>query len=323
MGVVWVLLVLLWAPLGQALTFQAPVEETEWRLTPSIFECVFTQPIPHYGEAVFYHEAGEDLVFRLRAKKNLMGDGGAALHIEPPVFAPGRYAEDLGSVQVKRGDPVLQVDAKRANRMMQALIKGMQPTITRRAYYDEGESIRVALSAARFASFYQDYLGCVTGLLPVNFRQVEKNKILFTSAQTELSEDDKKQLDLIILYVKADPRVNAIYVDGHSDALGRRYNNRRLSEDRANKVTHYLLKKGLNPQIITTRYHGGRYPVASNKTKKGRDQNRRVTVRLERIEEGAEAAENPYPELEPAPEIKGFPAADSVNLPDLSLPAAK
>ena len=46
---------------SMSLTFQAEVEETEWRLTPSIFECVFAQPIPNYGEAVFYHEAGEDL----------------------------------------------------------------------------------------------------------------------------------------------------------------------------------------------------------------------------------------------------------------------
>lgn len=308
-------------PLSHALNFKAPVEETEWRLTPSIFECVFTQPIPHYGDAVFYHEAGEDLVFRLHAKKNLMAKGASALHIEPPVFAPGRYAEDLGEVPLKKGDPVLEVEPRRANQMMQALLKGMQPTFTRKAYYDNAEGIRIALSAANFASFYQDYLGCVTGLLPVNFRQVEKNKILFSSAQTDLTPEDKKQLDLIILYVKADPRVNAIYVDGHSDSLGRRYNNRRLSEDRANKVTNYLLKKGLNPQIITTRYHGERYPVASNKTKKGRDQNRRVTVRLERIEEGEEAAENPYPDVSNAPDNNAFPAADSAELPELSLPA--
>jgi hypothetical protein len=66
----WVFIVL--STSARALTFEAPIEETEWRLTPSIFECEFAQPIPNFGEAVFYHEAGEDLMFHLNVKKNLM-----------------------------------------------------------------------------------------------------------------------------------------------------------------------------------------------------------------------------------------------------------
>jgi outer membrane protein OmpA-like peptidoglycan-associated protein len=267
-----------------ALTFQAQVEETEWRLTPSIFGCVFAQPIPNYGEAVFYHEAGEDLIFHLKVKKNLMNPGQAGLHLEPPIWAPSRFAEDLGSVQVKHTKKPLSVEPERANQMMLALINGLQPTFTRKARYSPDQPIRVALSAANFNSFYKDYLGCVTGLLPVNFRQVEKSKILFKKGD-RLDVMSKKKLDLIILYIKADPDVVAIYVDGHSDGFGRRYNNRRLSEQRAINVNEYMIKKGINPQMFTTRYHGERYPVASNKTFNGRYQNRRVTIRLEKEEE--------------------------------------
>ena len=273
---------------AQGLTFQASVDETEWRLTLLIFECIFVQPIPDYGEAVFYHEAGEDLMFHLKVKKNLMGAGQAALAIEPPNWKPSHFAEDLGLVDIKRTTKPLNVDPMRANKMMQSLLKGMQPTFTRKAYYDGSEPIRVAVSSANFKSFYKDYLGCVTGLLPVNYRQVAKNRVFFASGQKGLNTKSKKKLDLIILYVKADPRVNAIYVDGHSDAGGRRYHNRRLSEDRANKVTDYMVKKGLDAAMITTRYHGERYPVASNKTRKGRNLNRRVTVRLERVDEETE-----------------------------------
>lgn len=275
----------------QALTFQAAVDETEWRLTPSIFECIFVQPIPDYGEAVFYHEAGEDLMFHLKVKKNLMGAGRAALHIEPPHWKPSHIGEDLGLIEIKRSSHPLKVDPIRANKMMQGLLKGMHPTITRKAYYDEAEPIRVAVSAANFKSFYKDYLGCVTGLLPVNYRQVAKSRVFFASGQKGLDAKSKKKLDLIILYVKADPRVNAIYVDGHSDSGGRRYHNRRLSEDRANKVSDYLVKKGVDGGMITTRYHGERYPVASNKTRAGRNLNRRVTVRLERVDEDGEVSD--------------------------------
>lgn len=276
---------MVWALQALPLTFQASVEETEWRLSPSIFECEFVQPIPDYGEAVFYHEAGEDLLFRLKTKKNLMGKGEAALHIEPPVWGPSRFAEDLGLVPVKQASITLQVEPKRANHMMQALMQGMQPTFTRKARYDANEPIRISVSAANFNSFYKDYLGCVAGLLPVNFRQVAKSKVLFKGGGDFLDKESKKKLDLIILYVKADPKVKALYIDGHSDSSGRRYNNRRLSEERALKVTDYMVKKGLDPEMFTTRYHGERYPVATNKTAAGRQQNRRVTIRLEKEDE--------------------------------------
>lgn len=271
-----------------ALTFQAQVEETEWRLTPSIFECEFAQPIPDYGEAVFYHEAGEDLLFQLRVKKNLMAKGSAAIHIEPPIWQPSTFAQDLGLVEVKPSSVPIKVEPARANQMMQALMQGLQPTFTRSAYFNSQEPIRIALSAANFKSFYKDYLGCVTGLLPVNFRQVAKSKIQFNGGGDRLDALSKKKLDLIILYVKADPMVKAIYIDGHSDSSGRRYHNRRLSEQRALNVTDYMVKKGLDAEMFTTRYHGERYPVASNKTLKGRLLNRRVTVRLEKQDEDLE-----------------------------------
>lgn len=273
-----------------ALTFKAEVENTEWRLTPSIFECVFAQPIPNYGEAVFYHEAGEDLMFHLKVKRNLMEEGKAALHIEPPIWTPSRFAIDLGLVEIKNTRKPLKIEPERATQMMHALMNGMEPTITRKARYNPFEPVRIALSAAKFNSFYQDYLGCVTGLLPVNFRQVAKSKVLFRGGGDRLDGISKKKMDLIILYVKNDPSVIAIYVDGHSDSGGRRYHNRRLSEKRAINVTEYMVKKGLDAGMFTTRYHGERYPVASNKTFKGRILNRRVTIRLEK-EDDPEALE--------------------------------
>jgi len=282
---IFALIMLFWAASASPLTFQASVEDTEWRLSPSIFECEFVQPIPNYGEAVFYHEAGEDLLFHLKTKKNLMGKGDAALHLEPPVWGPSRFAQDLGLVAVKPTNKPVMVDAARANHMMQALMQGMQPTFTRRARYDANESIRISVSAANFNSFYKDYLGCVAGLLPVNFRQVAKSKVLFKGGGDYLDAKAKKKLDLVILYVKADPSVKALFIDGHSDASGRRYNNRRLSEQRALKVNEYMVKKGLDPEMFTVRYHGERYPVASNNTAAGRQLNRRVTIRLEKEDE--------------------------------------
>ena len=76
--------------------------------------------------------------------------------------------------------------------------------------------------------------------------------------------------------------VNGIYIDGHSDSQGRRLMNRDMSKRRAEEVTAYLISIGLDPNMITTRYHGERYPVVPNNSKKNRDRNRRVTIRLEK-----------------------------------------
>ena len=100
-----------------------------------------------------------------------------------------------------------------------------------------------------------------------------------------MSPEDEELLDRIIYYMGQDPRVFALYIDGHSDNRGRRYDNRQLSKRRAESVERYLIKKGINPDMITLRFHGQRYPIASNNTSKGRATNRRVTIRLEMRED--------------------------------------
>ena len=118
------------------------------------------------------------------------------------------------------------------------------------------------------------------GFLPVNFRQVEKTRVHFESDKSELTELDKKSLDMVILYVVNDSSITAINVDGHTDSTGRRIYNRRLSKARAETVRNYLIDAGLSADIIRTRYHGERYPVAKNNSNENKKLNRRTTVRL-------------------------------------------
>ncbi len=54
-----------------------------------------------------------------------------------------------------------------------------------------------------------------------------------------------------------------------------------LSSKRANEVVRYLLSKGVDPNIISAKGRGGTHPVASNDTRQGRSQNRRIEVLVE------------------------------------------
>lgn len=274
-----------------ALQYGSGIEDTEWKLSGSIFECRFEQVLPEYGNGVFYHQAGEDIVFQLETRKNLMKEGRAGVSITPAPWHPSKKSEHLGYANLIDDLPNLELDSERSNQFLHALLEGKQPVITRRTYYDESKFIKIHLSAIHFNNFYGKYLKCVDQLLPMNFSQVARSKIYFGGGKEGLSPEDEEMLDRIIFYMNNDPRVFALYIDGHSDNRGRRYDNRQLSKRRAEAVERYFIKKGINPEMVTLRFHGQRYPIATNNTSSGRAKNRRVTIRLEQREDMAIPAE--------------------------------
>ena len=69
-------------------------------------------------------------------------------------------------------------------------------------------------------------------------------------------------------------------VEGYTDTSGNKDKNQRLSEDRAYSVKAYLVDKGINPARLSAKGFGPEKPIAANKTKKGRELNRRVEINL-------------------------------------------
>src|SRR5690554_7597163 len=66
------LIILATSPALMALEYGGAIENTQWQVSGSVFECRFEQTVPGYGTGVFYHRAGEDIQFRLEAVRNLM-----------------------------------------------------------------------------------------------------------------------------------------------------------------------------------------------------------------------------------------------------------
>ncbi len=269
---------------ARAATFGTGLTDTEWRMDASIYFCRFYQPIPQYGMAVFFHEAGKTLEFYLESTRNLMAEGQAALTVQAPPWRSSAITTELGYVAVKDRQIPIRIETARAGRMMDELGSGMAPTLTRKAKFGD-DRIAVQISPVNFKQYYNLYLACQAGLLPVNFSQIEQSTISFAGGGDTLDNRAKAQLDDIVTYLKADNLISAIYIDGHSDSVGNRYDNRRLSERRAYRVTDYLVNAGIDAAMILTRYHGERYPIASNDTAAGRAKNRRVTLQFDRIED--------------------------------------
>lgn len=66
--------------------------------------------------------------------------------------------------------------------------------------------------------------------------------------------------------------------DGHTCSIGTETYNQKLSERRAESVKAYLVKQGVSADRITTAGYGESKSIADNKTREGRELNRRVEV---------------------------------------------
>ena len=71
-------------------------------------------------------------------------------------------------------------------------------------------------------------------------------------------------------------------IEGHTDNAGNAAANTKLSQQRANAVRNYIIKKfKIEPSRLTAKGYGPTKPVASNATKEGREQNRRIEATFE------------------------------------------
>ena len=86
-------------------------------------------------------------------------------------------------------------------------------------------------------------------------------------------------LDSVALVVQEFDRT-VLIVDGHTDSTGSAEYNHELSRRRAETVARYIINQGVAPVRVESYGYGEQYPVATNNTSAGRDQNRRVELTL-------------------------------------------
>ena len=266
---------------AMALTFQTRLESIEWTVEGDKFECRLTQPITDFGSGAFVRRAGEQATFRLKAYNAMIGGGSATLLAAAAPWQPGRGDINLGSVRIGSGNVLFNSSQVQAGRLISGLMDGRSPVI--RHSSGDGRVSEVRLLPVKFSKAFNDYQGCVAKLLPKNFEQVKQSEIGFPGEGVDLDSQAKAQLQVMLEFMKADPTVNHIELDGHFDNSGNRLTNRELSRRRALAVMDYFKANGVQESQITLRFHGERYPVAPNTSATNRAKNRRVAVRLERV----------------------------------------
>jgi outer membrane protein OmpA-like peptidoglycan-associated protein len=266
---------------AMALTFQTRLESIEWTVEGDKFECRLIQPITDFGSGEFVRRAGEQATFRLKAYNSMVGGGSATLLAAAAPWQPGRGDINLGSVRIGSGNVLFNSSQVQAGRLISGLMDGRSPVV--RHSSGDGRVSEVRLLPVKFSKAFNDYQGCVAKLLPKNFEQVKQSQIGFPGDGIELDAQAKAQLQVMLEFMKADPTVNHIELDGHSDNAGNRLTNRDLSRRRALAVMEFFKANGVQESQITVRFHGERYPLAPNTNAANRAKNRRVNVHLARV----------------------------------------
>ncbi len=273
-----------------ALTFQTRLENIEWKVEGDQFECRLTQPISDFGSGEFVRRAGEQATFRLKTYGGTLGAGSATLLAAAAPWQPGRGDINLGAVRVGSGDVLFNSSQAQAGRLFTGLLEGRSPTV--RQYGRQGGYSEIRLLPVKFNKAYSDYQLCTTKLLPMNYDQVRQTEVGFPGGGIELDAAAKKKLSVILAFMKADPTVNHVELNGHSDNSGNRLTNRDVSRRRALAVMDYFKANGIQESQITMRFHGESYPLAPNTNAANRARNRRVNIQLERVA----APEKPAPQ---------------------------
>jgi outer membrane protein OmpA-like peptidoglycan-associated protein len=102
--------------------------------------------------------------------------------------------------------------------------------------------------------------------------------VSFLSGSARLTLDSQGPLNRVVGELSQRPDIKVV-IEGHTDNVGNRDANIRLSKARADAVRMYFISKGIPANRITSVGKGPDQPIANNDTPEGRAKNRRVQLR--------------------------------------------
>ena len=107
-----------------------------------------------------------------------------------------------------------------------------------------------------------------------------KQKVHFATGKARILRDSFELLSQVGDAIKS-AKIKKVLIEGHTDSRGSDALNMRLSQRRADTVRSHLIKKvGVDSEVLEAVGFGETRPIASNKSSKGRAQNRRVEFKI-------------------------------------------
>lgn len=108
--------------------------------------------------------------------------------------------------------------------------------------------------------------------------KITLKNIFFENGHYYLLPESYSELNKLAQYLLRNPSME-VQINGHSDNVGSKGKNQKISEQRAREVFEYLIKKGVQNKMYFKGY-GSSMPIASNDDDIGRAKNRRVEFEI-------------------------------------------
>ena len=109
---------------------------------------------------------------------------------------------------------------------------------------------------------------------------VISDKVQFALNSADLLPVSFSLLDEVVTVMKANPQIEMVQIEGHTDSTGNADYNKKLSQQRAESVAKYVTSKGIAGSRLTAMGFGPERPIASNEDAAGQEMNRRVEFNI-------------------------------------------
>ncbi|WP_375561858.1 OmpA family protein [Bernardetia sp. OM2101] len=109
--------------------------------------------------------------------------------------------------------------------------------------------------------------------------KVVLNNIFFDTDKWELKEESKTELDLVTKYLQTNPKIK-VQISGHTDNVGDKTYNQKLSEKRATSVVDYLINAGIPKEQLVVKGFGEAQPQVENNSVENKAKNRRIEFEI-------------------------------------------
>jgi len=174
----------------------------------------------------------------------------------------------IGNAEVRRKDALLSAKEREAN-----ALRNRAETAEYNVTQLEATAREMSAKADALAKTLEDFSAKQSerGLV------LTMGNILFELNKSDLKPGAERTLEKVAAFL-AEYANRSVLVEGFTDGLGSADYNQTLSEKRAEAVVAELKRLGISSSRLSAKGYGEDYPVASNSTDAGRQQNRRVEL---------------------------------------------
>ncbi|MES9903364.1 MAG: OmpA family protein [Sedimenticola sp.] len=266
------------------LEYGTDIHHSEWEYAGTTTECLLMHKIEGYGSAWFIHRAGRELMLEIKADQRYRKEGKAIIRENPPAWVHDSPAIRQEDVPIKKGNKPFDISPLQSQWMLETLARGWGGQVEHPNRDRKNSYVRISINPVNFLKSLPSYQECIKALLPYTYEEVRRYDFRLGTKQSGLSGEVRGMLDKMATFLSASPKQYRISIESHTDNIGRRSGNKKLSQKRAQSVADYLISRGVAATSISSKGYGESRPKASNRTKKGRALNRRVEVRLVEVQ---------------------------------------